>query len=135
MEIWLVDLIFYTMGDEVMRQYASDNLFTCSRDGFSHENAMFPLWKLTEARKQKMQKQSKKKNMKKIENHPRVLEYCSSVLKSLRDNFFETVWLAIVRKRLWRTGSFEDFPYLSASSFQQGMSSLTKYSRIPKLLH
>ena len=26
MEIWLVDLIFYTVGDKVMLQYESDNL-------------------------------------------------------------------------------------------------------------
>lgn len=62
MEIWLVDLIFYTMGDEVMLQYASDNLPAVEMD-LAMKTPCFRCENWQKLQNKKMQKQSKKKKI------------------------------------------------------------------------
>lgn len=83
-----MNLIFYTMGDKVMLQYASDNIPVVNTD-FAMKTPCFRCENWQKLENKEMQEQNQKKNKKKIENHPRVLEYRSSVLKSLRDIFLK----------------------------------------------
>lgn len=63
MEIWLVNLIFYTMGDKVMLQYASDNLPVVETD-FAMKTPCFRCENWQKLENKEMQEQNQKKTWK-----------------------------------------------------------------------